>query len=109
MPSAVVTAVPMFAWLPDETGFFYTLFRQLFEDDGSGDARADGLYLHKLGGLWRDDLCIRLLNDGSVRMVFAVVPELTDCLLVGTHQFSSHSTTFSCIACLPRWRRESNC
>ena len=93
--SAVVTAVPMFAWLPDETGFFYTLFRQLFEDDGSGDARADGLYLHKLGGLWRDDLCIRLLNDGSVRMVFAVVPELTDCLLVGTHQFSSHSTTFS--------------
>ena len=93
--SAVVTAVPMFAWLPDESGFFYTLFRQLFEDDGSGDTRADGLYLHTLGGLWRDDLCIRLLNDGSVRMVFAVVPELTDCLLIGTHQFSSHSTTFS--------------
>ena len=42
--SACVTAVPMFAWLPDESGFFYSLFRRLFDADGSGDARVDGLY-----------------------------------------------------------------
>lgn len=93
--SAVPTAVPMFAWLPDESGFFYTLFRQLFEDDGSGDARADGLYLHELGAEWRGDSCIRVLNDDTVRMAFAVVPDMGDCLLIGTHQFSSHSSSFS--------------
>jgi hypothetical protein len=93
--SAVVTAVPMFAWLPDESGFFYTLFRQLFEDDGSNDSRADGLYLHQLGAEWRRDSCIRVVNDGTVRMAFAVVPDLEDCLLIGTHQFSSHSSSFS--------------
>jgi putative CocE/NonD family hydrolase len=93
--SAVVTAVPMFAWLPDESGFFYTLFRQLFEDDGSGDARADGLYLHELGAEWRGDSCIRVLHDDTVRIAFAVVPEMGDCLLIGTHQFSSHSSSFS--------------
>jgi prolyl oligopeptidase len=66
--SAVVTAVPMFAWLPDESGFFYTLFRQLFEDDGSGDVRADGLYLHGLGADWRDDSCIRRHGPHGVRL-----------------------------------------
>ena len=93
--SAAVTAVPMFAWLPDESGFFYTLFRQLFEDDGSGDTRADGLYLHKIGTQWRDDACIRSLDDDTVRMAFAVLPDLAEGLLIGTHQFSSHTTTFS--------------
>ncbi len=93
--SVIVTAVPMFAWLPDESGFFYTLFRQLFEDDGSGDARADGVYLHPLGATWRDDACICELNDGTVRMAFAVVADMQDVLLIGTHQFSGHSTSFS--------------
>jgi uncharacterized protein len=93
--SAAVTAVPMFAWLPDESGFFYTLFRQLFGDDGSGDPRADGLYLHRLGTDWREDVCVRPLDDGTVRMAFAVVPDIADVLLVATHQFSSHSSTFS--------------
>jgi putative CocE/NonD family hydrolase len=93
--SVVVTAAPMFAWLPDESGFFYTLFRQLFEDDGSGDARADGVYLHQLGAEWRGDSCICELHDGTVRMAFAVVPDMKDLLLIGTHQFSSHSSSFS--------------
>jgi uncharacterized protein len=96
--SAAVTAAPMFAWMPDESGFFYTLFRQLFDDDGSGDERADGLYLHKLGTDWRQDPCIARLDDGTVRMMFAAVPDLADMadwLLVATHQFSSHSSAFS--------------
>jgi uncharacterized protein len=93
--SAAVTAVPMFAWMPDESGFFYTLFRQLFDDDGSGDARADGLYLHKLGTDWHKDACVRTMDDATVRMAFALVPDMADCLLIGTHQFSSHSSTFS--------------
>jgi putative CocE/NonD family hydrolase len=92
---AAVTAVPMFAWLPDESGFFYTLFRQLFDDYGSGDDRADGLYLHKLGADWRKDECIGSVDDGTVRMAFALVPDMPDCLLIATHQFSSHSSTFA--------------
>jgi uncharacterized protein len=97
--SAAVTAIPMFAWLADESGFFYTLFRQLFDDDGSGDTRADGLYLHKLGLPWREDVCFEVLDDDSVRMKFALLPDTTDCMLIGTHQFSSHTTSFS----LPPW------
>jgi uncharacterized protein len=93
--SAAVTAVPMFAWLPDETGFFYSLFRQLFDDDGSGDERVDGLYLHKLGAPWPDDACIRPALDDQVRVAFALIPDIPGWLLIGTHQFSSHATTFS--------------
>ncbi len=93
--SLVVTAVPMFAWLPDDSGFFYSLFRQLFPDDGSGDARADGLYRHLIGTDWRNDVCIVQLQDGTVRTVFAVLPEGAGRLLVATHHFSSHSTTFA--------------
>lgn len=92
--SRVITAVPMFAWLPDESAFFYSLFRQLFPDDGSGDVRIDGLYRHRIGTDWRNDECIRPLADGTVRTVFAVLPEATGLLLVATHHFSSHRTTF---------------
>ena len=92
--SRVVTAVPMFTWLPDELSFFYSLFRQVFPEDGSGDVRPDGLYQHRIGADWRTDACIRRLDDGTVRMVFAVLPTQSDEFLVATHQFSSHSTTF---------------
>jgi uncharacterized protein len=93
--SAAVTAVPMFAWLPDESGFFYSLFRQLFDDDGSGDERVDGLYLHKLGAQWPDDVCILPALDNQVRVAFALVTDIAGWLLIGTHQFSSHATSFS--------------
>jgi uncharacterized protein len=93
--SAVVTAIPMFAWLPDESGFFYTLCRRLFDDDGSGDARPDGLYLHKIGLPWHEDVCIRVLDEDRVGMAFALLPDIADCMLIGTHQFSSHTSAFS--------------
>lgn len=41
--SRCTTALPIFGWHPDERGFFCSLFRRLFDDDGSGDARQDGL------------------------------------------------------------------
>ena len=93
--STGITVVPVFEWLPDESGFFYSLFRRLFANDGSGDPRPDGLYLHRIGTDWRHDRCIQLCDEVSVQMLFAVMPGLPDHALVGIHHFSSHRDGFS--------------
>ena len=91
--SACVTAMPMYAWHPQETGFFYTLFRALFDDDGSGDARQDGLYWHALnserGNDWKNDPCIQPYHAQRGHICFAIAPENSAHLLVCTFHFSS--------------------
>lgn len=89
------TAAPLFAWLPDESGFFYTLFRRLFVQDDGADSRPDGLYRHVLGTDWRDDLRVCAVEDDAARAAFAAVPDIADGLLVGMHEFGSRSTRFS--------------
>jgi putative CocE/NonD family hydrolase len=85
--SRCVTALPMYAWHPNGRGYFYSLFRGLFDDDGSGDARRDGLYWHALGGDFASDPCIHPYHGKAAHMAFAIVAG--EHLLVCNLHFSS--------------------
>jgi len=86
--SLVTTVMPVYAWHPNGTGFYYTLMRRLFGDDGSGDPRKDGLYWHKLGAEWREDHCVKEYHDGPGHIAFAQIPDGQH-LVLSTLHFSS--------------------
>ncbi len=92
--STCVTAMPIYAWHPREAGFYYSLMRRLFDDDGSGDPRKDGLYWHALGGDWKADRCIKEYHDGPGHLAFGIVPD-DEHLLIGTFHFSAGKAGFA--------------
>jgi len=92
--SLCITAIPMFAWHADESGFYYSLMRRLFEDDNSGDARKDGLYWHALNTPWRGDHCVKEYHDGPGHLAFAIVAD-AEHMVIGTFHFSSGKSGIS--------------
>jgi putative CocE/NonD family hydrolase len=86
--SITTTVMPVFAWHPNGSGFYYTLMRRLTGDDGSGDPRKDGLYWHGLGGDWREDRCVKEYHDGPGHIAFAQIADGQH-LVLSTLHFSS--------------------
>jgi putative CocE/NonD family hydrolase len=83
------TVMPIFAWHPNGSGFYYSLMRRLFADDSSGDPRKDGLYWHALGTDWRGDHCVREYHDNVPgHLVFATIPD-GEHIIISTLHFSS--------------------
>lgn len=85
--STFATTTPMFAWHHGEHGFFYTLSRALFNDEG--DPRHDGVYWHRLGSDWQTDPCIQAYRGSAGGIAFALLPQNMDHLVIGTFHFSS--------------------
>lgn len=76
------------AWLPDESGFFYSRCTHLFVDDGLA---TDGVYFHRLGDEWTNDTLI-FKYPGATGQGHIAQPSLSDdgtYLILHTYQFSS--------------------
>jgi len=79
------TVMPLVAWHPTESGFYYSLCRRLFEEH----ARRDGVYWHALGTPWGDDCCVQEYHEGPGHLAYAVIPQGSEFLLLNTYHFSS--------------------
>ena len=79
------TVMSLVAWHPQESGFYYSLCRSLFEQQ----ERRDGVYWHALGTPWGEDRCVCDYHDGPGHIAHAVIPAGSDVLLLCTRHFSS--------------------
>jgi putative CocE/NonD family hydrolase len=84
--SDFLTVMPVVAWHPSETGFYYSLCRRLFEEHGE---RIDGVYWHALGSEWSADPCIKRYHEGPGHLAYATVAADGAWLLLQTLHFSS--------------------
>jgi putative CocE/NonD family hydrolase len=96
--SDFLTVMPVVAWHPSGSGFYYSLCRRLFEEH----ERADGVYWHALGSSWSSDTCIKRYHDGPGHLAYATVTDDGAWLLLQTLHFSSGRGGVSLRAIGPR-------